>query len=359
MVRAIRTLLSAAVLMSSGLWAASSYAQEKILLAHALPRLSAGFAIASSLPEYLGYWKEEGLEVEVVTNRGSAAAIQLVLGGRADAAYGNPTTAMKAVQKDSNLKFYYTSLRGDIFGIAIPEGSDLTGLSDLKGKTIGVSSFASGGANYGKALLATAGLKEGDFDMIEVGVGARAAGALKSDQVQALSLWDSAYQAMNNSEINFSQIIQDPRAKYFVAGSLTVKGEEIEKRRKMLVGLARGIAKAQLFQEINPEASVRIHWKVYPQSAPREGVTDEAVADEVKVVTTRTEMQSANAVGTNRFGDIPKENMDKFQEYLVTVGDLPGAIDVGNYYTNDLIDEINNFDRDAIIQQAKSFEISN
>lgn len=355
----IHVFIGGLILSGASILGSIAQAQEKVLLAHALPRLSPGFAIASSLPEYLGYWKEEGLEVEVVTNRGSAAAIQLVLGGRADVAYGNPTTAMKAVQQGSDLKFYYTSLRGDIFGIAIPKDSEVKELSDLEGKTIGVSSFASGGANYAKALLADAGLQEGDYDMIEIGVGARAAASLKSDQVQALSLWDSAYQAMENGGIEFSRIIQDPRAKYFIAGSMTVKGEALEKRRQVLVGLARGIAKAQLFQEANPEATVRIHWHVYPQTAPREGVTDEAVAKEVKVIATRTKIQSQDAVGTGRFGDIPVEDMQNFQDYLVTVGDLSEEIDVEKYYTNDMIKEINDFDREAIIQEARSFKLPN
>lgn len=354
---ATRAFIASLALLGAGAWGEPAQAQEKVLLAHALPRLAAGYGIASSLPDYLGYWKEEGLDVEVVTNRGSAAAIQLVIGGRADVAWGNPTTGMKAVQQGEDLKFYYSSLRGDIFGIAIPKGSDIKELSGLKGKTIGVSSFASGGANYGKALLASAGLKEGDYDMIEVGVGARAAAALKSDQVQALSLWDSAYKSMEFGGIEFAKIVQDPRAASFIAGSMTVKTEDLEKRRKMLIGLARGIAKAQIFQEVNPEAAVRIHWKVFPQTAPREGVTDQAVAEEVQVVGTRTKIKSRNILGTDRFGDVPVDDMKKFQSYLVLVGDLEKEIDVNRYYTNEMIDEINDFDREAIIEQAKSYKM--
>jgi TRAP-type uncharacterized transport system substrate-binding protein len=48
-------------------------------------------------------------------------------------------------------------------------------LSDLKGKTIGVTSFASGGTIYAKGLLSQAGLTERDYTLAEIGVGARAA----------------------------------------------------------------------------------------------------------------------------------------------------------------------------------------
>jgi len=336
--------------------AASVRAAEKVVLAHALPALSASFAIASSLPTYLGYWKEEGLDVEVVTNRGAAAAVQLVIGGKADVTSANPGTAITAVQKGEDLVIFYTSLRGDIFGIALPEGSGLNEIKDLKGKTIGVSSFASGGTNYIRALLAQAGLKAGvDADVVEVGVGGRAAAALKSKQVQALSLWDEAYAKMETEGIKFTKVISDPRARYHLAGSMTTKRENLTKRRKMLVGMARGLAKAQLFQETNPEAAVRIHWKVYPQSAPRGGITDAAVKSEAKVISVRRQIQSKNAFGTNRYGDVPKDKLEEFQEYLLTSGLVKQKMGIDRFYTDALIPEVNRFDAAAVVQRAKSF----
>ena len=60
-------------------------------------------------------------------------------------------------------------------------------------------------------------------------------------------------------------------------------------------------------------------------------------------------------LGTNRFGDMPRERMEDFQRYLVETGVLPKEIDVSNYYTEDLIPEINAFDAAAIVALAKSY----
>jgi hypothetical protein len=49
--------------------------------------------------------------------------------------------------------------------------------------------------------------------------------------------------------------------------------------------------------------------------------------------------------------------MEKFQSYLVETEVLPKAQDVGSYYTNDLIDEINKFDEAAVIKQAREFKL--
>jgi len=333
-----------------------SLALEKITLAQGIPQLTPAFAFSSSVPTELGFFKEEGLEVEVATTPGTAAAMQLVVGKRVDVAMGNPIGAMIAIQKDADVIVYYTSQRGDIFGIGLPESSGLKSLKDLKGKSIGVSSFASGGTNYAKGLLSQAGLAENEYNLVEVGVGARAVQALKSDQVQALSLWDEVYVQMAQIGIKMSKVIQDPRAGQFLGASLVVSRDDLVKRRKVFVGLARAIIKGQIFHENNPEATVRIHWKVYPQSAPRDGVTDEEVKKAVEVIKIHTDMQSRNAGGTGRFGDMPREGLEKFQEYLVATGVLPGPIDVGRYATNDLIAEINDFDADAVAKMAREYK---
>jgi NitT/TauT family transport system substrate-binding protein len=350
-----------ALLAASGMsmaFGARAQALQKVVLLHSQPQITPAFAYSSSLPAFLGYWKEEGLEVEVNPTAGAAAAMQLVVGGRADFAIGNPSGAMMAIQKGADVRFYYTSIRGDIFGLALPEASGMKTLADLKGKTIGVSSFASGGNNYVRGLMRTAGLEAGrDYNIAEIGVGARAASAFQSKQIQAFSLWDEAYVSLAQAGIPFSTIITDPRAEFHAVGSILAKNADFKERRSMLVGIARGIARAQLFQLTNPEAAVRIHWKAYPQTAPRTGVTDDAVREQVKVLAVRTRLISKDAWNTRRWGDIPRDSMEKFQAYLVETAALPQAQDVARYYTNDLIDEINRFDEAAVVRQAKAFRL--
>jgi NitT/TauT family transport system substrate-binding protein len=351
-----RTLLGATAALALLASTSIGHAETKLTLAHALPQLTPSFAIDSSIPAYMGYWKQEGLDVDVITTPGASAAIQLVISGKADAAVASPVTAMLAIQKGVDLKIIYTTLRGDIFGVAIPEGQKIDSLQGLKGHTIGVSSFASSGTNYTKSLLTKSGLSLSDFSVVEVGVGARAAGALKSGQVQALGLWDEAYKQMELSGIKFSKIYKDDRAATSFAGSIVVRGEDLKKRPQVFIGLARGIAKGQLFQESNPTASVLVHWKVYPQSVPRDGKTPAIIKRTGTVASVRLPIQSRNAFGTGHYGDLPEDHVKKFQTYLVETGQLPKAIDPHSYYTNELISQINKFDPAPVVKQAKEFK---
>ena len=243
------SIRSRSVLLGLFTWMAASSAMaqalQKIALLHSQPQITAAFAYSSSLPIHLGYFKQEGLEVEVSPTAGAAAAMQLVVGGRADFAIGNPSGAMIAIQKGADVRFYYTSIRGDIFGLALPADSGLKSLQDLKGKTIGVSSFASGGTNYAKGLMKTLGMESGrDYSLVEVGVGARAASAYQSKQIHAFSLWDEAYVTLSQNGIPFSNVIRDPRAEGHAVGSILAKNADFKTRRQTLIGVARAIAKA-------------------------------------------------------------------------------------------------------------------
>ena len=111
-----------------------------------------------------------------------------------------------------------------------------------------------------------------------------------------------------------------------------------------------------MFSEKNPQAAVRIHWKVFPQSAPREGVTDDAVKQEAEVLKVRVQMQSQNAVGTGRYGDMPIDQIKQVEDYFIATKQVEKTMDPNEYYSNELIEKINAFDHAAIVKLAKEYK---
>lgn len=176
--------------------------------------------------------------------------------------------------------------------------------------------------------------------------------------MQALGLWDEAFKQMELAGIKFEKIYTEPRAATSIAGSIVVRGEDMKKRPDVFIGLARGIAKAQLFQSTNPDVAVKIHWKVYPQSVSRQGKTAKVLKDAATVASVRIPIQSRNAFKTGNFGDLLADYMTKFQKYLAETEQLPKEIDINAYYTNALIPKINDFDAAAIVRQAKEYKIA-
>ena len=193
-------------------------------------------------------------------------------------------------------------------------------------------------------------MTEKDYTLVEIGVGARAAAALKSNQVQALSMYDGKpMHSWRKPGLRMSKIIRDPRAKNYISGSIVVQQEDFEKRSAHAGRVGAWHREGQIFPgDLSGSGRAGSTWKVYPHTAPRGGVTQEEVDKAVEVNKASTKLVARNALGTNRFGDMPRERMEDFQRYLVTTGVVPKEMDVGAYYTEDLIPKINDFDAQKI-----------
>src|SRR5262249_54349770 len=115
---------------------------------------AAPFAIAMKM----GWYRAEGLDVELVPLPGSSACTQA--GATKGGAFALPSVEPLAIaiKQGVKAKIYYTAYQGNIYGIAVPAESPVHAIADLKGKTVGVISMGSAGVPVAKALVATAGL---------------------------------------------------------------------------------------------------------------------------------------------------------------------------------------------------------
>jgi NitT/TauT family transport system substrate-binding protein len=142
------------------------------------------FVVASSR----GYFKQQGLDVDIGVYSGGAKALQALLGGSADfvaGAYSNTITMAVKGQKLVSFAIQ-ADCPGFVFGVTKASHDKIKSYADLKGKRIGVSSPGSSfhmGVNY---LLSRAGVKPDDVSIIGVGSSSGAVAAARTGQVDAL-----------------------------------------------------------------------------------------------------------------------------------------------------------------------------
>jgi NitT/TauT family transport system substrate-binding protein len=117
--------------------------------------------------------------------------------------------------------------------------------------------------------------------------------------------------------------------------------------------MCRGIAKAVHFGLNNPDAAVRIHWKLYPQSKPQG--TDEAklLSDSRRVFMSR--FADYELHDTKKYGESLAKQWDDLAGLMKEQGLLPADLDVKQAYTNEFVDQINDWDRGRIEAQAKAW----
>src|SRR6185437_6397468 len=77
-----------------------------------------------------------------------------------DVDYSVPSIEPLAIIRPQGVKAlnFYTAYQGNIYGIMVPEDSPVKTFTDLKGKTIGVTSMASAGVIIARAIAKTEGM---------------------------------------------------------------------------------------------------------------------------------------------------------------------------------------------------------
>lgn len=173
----------------SDLLAQPSGPLEKSRISIAVAGKTAFYALPLTLAEQLGYFRAEGLELEISDFASGLRALQAVLGGAADVVSAAFEQTIHQQSKGQFLQAFVMQGRAPqiALGISTKTLPRYQSLLDLKGKKIGVSAPGSSTQMVAHLILSRAGLKTSDVSFISVGSAAGALAALRSGQIDAIS----------------------------------------------------------------------------------------------------------------------------------------------------------------------------
>jgi NitT/TauT family transport system substrate-binding protein len=120
---------------------------------------------------------------------------------------------------------------------------------------------------------------------------------------------------------------------------------------KLAVGLGRSTAKASEFILANPEAGAKAFLRLYPESAPKGKSEAEAVKAVLTTIARRITLFRPYDK-TKKMGFILESEILADAKFA----GLENIKDVKPLYTNELIDEMNNFDAEKIRAEAKAYK---
>jgi NitT/TauT family transport system substrate-binding protein len=145
-----------------------------------------------TIAEQLGYFKAEGLDVEIVDFAGGSKALAAVVGGSADVVSGAFEHTVNMQFKGQRMRAFVLQGRAPqiVLGINPKTMPDFKSVADLKGKKIGVTAPGSSTNVMANFVLAKAGLKPSDVSFIGVGASNGAVAAMRSGQIDAISNLD-------------------------------------------------------------------------------------------------------------------------------------------------------------------------
>ena len=319
--------------------------------------------ITSGQHPRLNFYKSEGVDVEYVNMTSIAQALNSLVSGHVDFGPVAPGLLLPALAKDPSLDLVavYKWLPRNANVIVVKPGSLIRTAADLAGKRIGVRNAGDPGIVITKTMLAELGIKDDKNEYLSIGDGAPAGAAIDNDRVDAMVTFDTAAARIELVGTKLRYVPLTPKFAPIGSGWIAVPRKMVKEQRNALVGLFRGMAKSTLFAATNLDAAIDAHWAVYPESKPK-GKTEDEARKEIQFILKdrKTNWLRAPTDPDQRFG---ASNVNEWSAYIDITAEVTKnpklAQELGDpnkLFTNELIDAANLFDRNAVVQVAKSFK---
>jgi len=258
--RSVMALLALAAAVACG---TSANAQTKVRLA--VGGQTALYYLPLAVTDRLGYFKAEGLDVEISDLAGGSKALQALLGGSADVVTGafDHTIQMQAKGQPIRAVAQLGRIPGFVLALTGPKAASYKGPADLKGMKIGVTAPGSSTHFMVLHMMAAAGLKPDDAAFVGVGSGSTAVAAAKRGEIDALVSVDPVISLLDSEKA--IRIVADTRT---MAGTHAVYGGPypaavlymppayIQSNPKTVQSLVNAFVRGLKFIEAQPAAEI-------------------------------------------------------------------------------------------------------
>jgi len=296
----------------------------------------------------MGYYEKLGFRGDYLPTAGSAAAVQLVLAGSAEVANCGFLELISTKTRQPNLPvhMYYSQERQSSYQIIVLPDSPIKSIADLKGKTVGVPSLASGTVPFVRGMVRKEGIDPKGLNILPIGVGPQALAALKGKQVDAICIFIGSIAAMESLGQEF-RIFGAPIA----GGGMVMSDAFVAKNPQLAQRIFQGMILNQRIMLMNPEIAVRAYWKQYGKPS---GDVDKALRDNVHLVKRTGEIfQQLN--DPQPWGNYTDAEWTTIKDVFGGEGGIPADAKLSQFWDPVLVAEGNKVDLKLADQAIKDF----
>ena len=127
-----------------------------------------------------------------------------------------------------------------------------------------------------------------------------------------------------------------------------------EEKKDLFTRFFRAMAKNTILAHANVELGVHLHWQVYPESKPKGKTDAEAMAEALHILNNRKDKWFPGPWDPDKRMGAQSEAQWKAQVEFVGLEDK--IKDVKPVFSTAIIDDVNRFDRDAIVKVAREMK---
>ncbi|RKP50492.1 ABC transporter substrate-binding protein [Trinickia fusca] len=143
--------------------------------------------LPARLTEQLGYFKDEGLNVELLSQPAGVDAENELLAGAVQAVVGFYDHTIDLQTKGKNVEsiVVFGQVPGEVEMVSAKSADTLKSMGDVKGKTLGVTGLGSSTSFLTQYLAQQHGIKSTEYTMLPVGADASFIAAVKQGRIDA------------------------------------------------------------------------------------------------------------------------------------------------------------------------------
>ena len=143
--------------------------------------------LPAKLTEALGYFKEEGLNVELQSQPAGVDAENQLIAGAVQGVVGfyDHTIDLQSKGKEVEAIVVFGKVPGEVEMVSTKAAPTFKSMADAKGKTLGVTGLGSSTDFLTRYLALRQGVESKDYSLLPVGAGNSFIAAIKQDRIQA------------------------------------------------------------------------------------------------------------------------------------------------------------------------------
>lgn len=235
--------------------------------------------LPAKLAEGLGYFKDEGLDVEILNESSGVNAENELLAGSVQAVVGfyDHCVDLQAKGKYVESVVQFSRAPGEV-ELVSNKHPEIKSMADLKGKNLGVTGLGSSTNFLTKFLMKKAGVPDGDFTTVPVGAGTTFIAAIQQDKIQAGMTTEPTISRLLKT--NEARILIDMRdvdktkaalGGTYPAASLYMDSAYVAKNKPIVQKLANALVKALKFIDTHSGAEITAKMPQSFYAADKEG----------------------------------------------------------------------------------------
>lgn len=324
-------------------------------MVYGAPPQSSASAAPFAVAQQLGYWKKQGLNVDIKGLAGGPAAVQALITGRGDISVSGASELLTSAASGKPLPLleFFAWITHNSYAISVPQDSSVQSIEDLKGKQIGVENLGKDDAVALTTILSIAqGVDKSKIKLVPVGDGPQALQALKSGRVQAYAGGDT-----QNSQLTaLGYPVRDLALPASLDGATdtvwVTRPSYLKGHKAQLTAFGKGLAEAEVFCQTNVTACIKLYWKQYPTAAPSDASSNFTKASAVIRASLNARLPKLAPVN----GKWGYQTIEGYQTVATVQGITGVSTDtISKLFTNELTDGMSAFDEAKIKTQAQGY----